>query len=129
MRHQSDPDLQTARYQLEAFGIPDYVVKTWLAHRQSAASRGIPFLFTLLQWHLWWKAELLRLGPEAKRGRRRGEYVMARIGDRGSYEQGNVRALTPAQNAAEVPSDVRAMAADKDFPCRTSPTMLWRHSL
>ena len=113
MRQSIDPDLQAARYQRETFGIPDYAVKAWLAHRQSAAARGIPFRFTLLQWHLWWKSELRLLGPAAKRGRRRGEYVMARLGDSGAYEPGNVRALTPAENHADRSDDARAVAADK----------------
>ena len=113
MRQSSDPELQLARYQRDTYGVPDYAVKAWLAHRQSAKSRGIQFRFTLLQWHLWWRAELRSLGPDARRGRRRGEYVMARLCDVGAYEPGNVRALTPAGNAADVPDDVRAMAAEK----------------
>lgn len=92
----SAADLESDRY-----AIPAYVKRQYLAQKHSSAQRGIVFDFTLLRWHLWWKAELAKIGPDAKRGRRRGEYVMARIGDQGAYEVGNVYCATAEQNIAD----------------------------
>jgi|HubBroStandDraft_5_1064220.scaffolds.fasta_scaffold48799_6 hypothetical protein len=103
-------DLITAERQRAIYGISSYVYRQWKAHRDSAKRREVPFRFSLLAWHCWWNAELIVLGPDAKRGRRRGEYVMARYGDRGAYEPGNVYAATPGQNNADKRADVVELA-------------------
>ena len=97
-----------AKHEQSTYGIPEYAFRAWNAQRYNAKRRGIPFKFSLFQWDQWWHAALASLGPEAKRGRRLGLYMMARIGDAGAYEHGNVYAATAAQNAADIPADVRA---------------------
>jgi hypothetical protein len=60
--------------------------------KKNAGTRGIPFWLTFEEWLGIWKAS----GHLAERGRRRGQYVMARFGDRGAYETGNVE-IIPAE--------------------------------
>lgn len=62
-----------------------------------AAERGIEFKFTFEEWVVWWETHL---GPEwmKYRGRRHCDYVMARKGDVGAYEAGNVVCMTASQN-------------------------------
>lgn len=108
MNQQVKPDdITVAQRQKEIYGIPAYVYKAWRSQRHSSLRRGIPFRFTLLAWHCWWNTELLAIGPDARRGKRKTEYVMARRGDAGGYEPGNVYAALPGQNARDIPSDVR----------------------
>ena len=95
------------------YGISKRDYQAYRAHYNSAKKRKIPFRFKLLTWVLWWQEELRKIGPDAKRGRERNHYVMARKSDRGAYEPGNVRCVKPRDNAAEVSRDVRAMAAEK----------------
>lgn len=104
-----DDALVIANRERETYGISAYVYRGWKAHKDSARKRGIDFRFTLFEWHCWWNAELATLGPDARRGRRRGEYVMARRGDAGAYEHANVYVATPGQNARDIPEDIRAM--------------------
>lgn len=66
----------------------------------SAADRGIDFLFTFDRWVSWWETQLGQKWFEL-RGRSKGKYVMARIGDSGPYIESNVICLTVSQNSAE----------------------------
>lgn len=67
------------------------------AHIFSAKGRGIPFLMSFTEWFdMWWQS-----GHWHERGCRRGEYCMARYGDKGPYEVGNVRICTVEENGAE----------------------------
>lgn len=84
-----------AVHQRETYGIPRREFEAWIAHRDNAKRRGIPFRFSLLQWRVWWR---LNLPAGSSRGRKRGQYVMARLGDRGAYEAGNVECITQASN-------------------------------
>jgi hypothetical protein len=111
-RPPSDEYLAAER-ERDIYGIPAYVFKAWNAQRYSAKKRGIPFRFGLFQWHCWWRSVLVGLGPEAKRGNRKGQYMMARTGDQGAYEAGNVYAATPKQNIADIPQTVRLRASEK----------------
>jgi hypothetical protein len=65
--------------------------------REGAAERGIKFKFTYEQWVAWWEAHL---GPDwmQKRGCRRGQFVMARKGDKGPYAAWNVQCVLQAEN-------------------------------
>jgi len=65
--------------------------------KNNAAKRGIEFKFTYDQWVAWWEANL---GPNwfDLRGCKRGQYVMARHGDAGSYRIENVSCLTVTAN-------------------------------
>ena len=67
------------------------------AQRSDAKRRGIPFLLTFEEWLNIWKAS----GRLQQRGHGRGRYVMARNGDRGGYELGNVRVILFEENAQE----------------------------
>lgn len=69
-------------------------------HKQSAKKRGIDFQFTLEQWIKWWEDNL---GSDwfSLRGRKRGQYVMARCQDKGSYHPDNVGCVTNTVNHLE----------------------------
>jgi hypothetical protein len=105
--------LAVARRQVALYGIAEHAFKAWRAQAESAVRRGIPFRFSLFEWDQWWKRELIVLGPDAKRGRRKGAYMMARFKDQGAYEHGNVYAATAAQNANDIPPEVRIAAQRK----------------
>lgn len=76
------------------------ISKIYWNHRYMAQRRGIPFLFTQEEWVTWW---ISHLGPDWRnlRGRRRGQYVMARMGDKGAYEHSNVKCVSVTINHAE----------------------------
>ena len=95
-------DVRQARRERDLYGIPSYVYQPWRSQFHSSRKRGIPFRFGLLQWHRWWQEELRKIGPNAKRGLRRGEFMMCRVGDQGAYEPGNVYCGTARQNQADV---------------------------
>lgn len=65
--------------------------------RRAAKLRGIPFLMAFEEWIGMWKAS----GHWEQRGWRRGQYVMARPGDKGPYEIGNVKICLAEENRAE----------------------------
>lgn len=75
----------------------DKVLKRFYAHRANAKLRNIPFLLTFHQWRRIW----LESGKWDQCGWRRGQYCMARFGDRGAYEIGNVRICLAEENRAE----------------------------
>jgi hypothetical protein len=62
--------------------------------RSNANRRGIPFLLTYAEWLRWW----LDSGHAEHRGRNKGQYVMARIGDVGSYALNNIICITNSEN-------------------------------
>lgn len=68
--------------------------------KHMAAQRGIEFKFTYQEWTDWWLAQL---GPNwtKLRGRRKDQYVMARIGDKGGYEAPNVKCVLASVNHKE----------------------------
>ena len=111
-----------ARAEQAMYAIPERDFRSWIAQRDTAKARGIPFHFSLLAWRLWWQCQLARLGPDAKRGRARDSYVMARIGDRGAYETDNVQCITLAQNSADQPRETRDAARIKAAHTRQSRT-------
>lgn len=65
------------------------------AHKRRAKLKGIPFLMTFDQWWALWAPHW------DKRGVGRGSMVMARNGDIGAYEVGNVRITTNEANISE----------------------------
>lgn len=97
-----DLSTETARRHQAIYAIPERDFLAWKAQRDAAKRRGIPFRFTLLGWRVWWRLQLKLLGPDAARGRSRSQYVMARLGDKGAYEVGNVRCVTAERNAADI---------------------------
>jgi hypothetical protein len=68
--------------------------------KDRSKTRKIPFLFTMDQWVNWWVGNL---GPDwmSKRGARRGQYVMARFHDKGSYILGNTKCILSEDNHIE----------------------------
>jgi hypothetical protein len=71
--------------------------KRYRDHKASAKQRGIPFLLTFEQWLQIWTDS----GHLDERGAHKGEYVMARYGDSGAYEVGNVDIVTAEKNCSE----------------------------
>lgn len=85
-------------------------------HRYSAEQRGIEFKLTFSKWIEIWEES----GQLDNRGREVGKYVMARFGDKGGYEVGNVKIVLSVENNREgslgkpVPRErVERMAATK----------------
>ncbi len=68
--------------------------------RRDARKRGIVFNFEFEQWENWWE---INLGPNwfTLRGHRKGQYVMARLGDVGAYHPDNVKCITAEENHHE----------------------------
>ena len=67
------------------------------SHKGNAKVRGVPFLLSFDEWRTLW----LDSGKWSQRGARRGQYVMARYGDRGPYAVGNVRICLSGENHQE----------------------------
>jgi hypothetical protein len=68
--------------------------KRFREQRNSAKRRGISWRLTYEQWLKIWSDS----GKLARRGNRKGNYVMARFDDKGSYAVGNVKIITCQQN-------------------------------
>lgn len=95
-------------------------VEEWLAGRstvlrlhsvyrkQKRASivRRIGFLLSFREWIEIWTQS----GKLDQRGRRRGQYVMARLKDRGPYKVGNVQIITNAENIRDAHEGTRHSA-------------------
>src|SRR5262245_11518524 len=71
-------------------------------HKSSALYRGIEFLLTFEDWWNIWQTS----GKWEQRGRQRDQYVMARFGDQGAYERGNVKICLVGENIAESNRDM-----------------------
>ena len=67
------------------------------SQRAKAGHRGILFLLSFDEWLRIWQDS----GHLPERGCRRGLYVMARPGDRGAYEVGNVKIIKSGENLSE----------------------------
>jgi hypothetical protein len=66
-------------------------------HKAHAKARGIEFNMTFAEWWATWTDS----GRWIERGIRRGCYVMARHGDQGAYEVGNVSIVLHEVNSVE----------------------------
>jgi hypothetical protein len=69
----------------------------WAVAKGCAKQRGIPFRLTFEEWLAIWTES----GKLDQRGWRRGQFVMARPGDKGAYEIGNVVICLAEENRAE----------------------------
>lgn len=69
----------------------------YLAHKNSAKQRGIRFLLTFEEWFVIWEDS----GVFHLRGRQRGQYCMARYGDKGPYAVGNVEIIPMTKNSSD----------------------------
>jgi len=75
----------------------DILKRQFQFQQSNAKRRGIGFLLTFEQWlKIWTDSSHLH-----ERGCHRGKYNMARYGDRGAYEVGNVRIIPHGDNIAE----------------------------
>lgn len=72
-------------------------MRAFQQQRVSARNRFIPFKLNLWQWWTIWQDS----GKWDLRGRGKGHYCMARIGDKGTYEVGNVKIILNEENASE----------------------------
>ena len=72
-------------------------IKRYRKQRRRATQRDIPWLFSYVTWRkMWWES-----GKWGQRGVKRGNYVMARFGDKGPYSPDNVRICTASENHKE----------------------------
>ena len=72
-------------------------VGAFLRQKHTADARAIPWRLTLWQWwSIWWES-----GHWHERGRGRNGYCMARFGDDGAYELGNVEIIKSTKNASD----------------------------
>jgi len=85
--------------------------KAYRDHKSNSKRRGIPFRLTYEQWLGIWKAS----GKLHLRGRKRGQYCMARINDKGAYEVGNVEIILVQHNHSEAYSNMTPKAYAKWF--------------
>lgn len=65
--------------------------------RTNAIIRGVEWKITPWEWWCIWRDS----GHAKERGRLRDNYVMARLGDAGAYEVGNVEIITASQNSID----------------------------
>ena len=80
------------------FLLHDYDVKSrYWQHMNNAKRRGIDFNMTYEEWLFVW----LSSGHFHERGKGREQYVMARYGDTGPYEVGNVKIIPNHENCSE----------------------------
>lgn len=72
--------------------------RAYTMQRRQSRDRGIEWLFTLETWWAVWDAS----GRWEQRGRKLGNFVMARKGDVGPYSPDNVYICTCTQNLQEM---------------------------
>jgi hypothetical protein len=93
------------RQRMSEYGFPRYGLSleekrlraAFQHQHKRATQRGIIFSLVYKEWlKIWHDSSHL-----AQRGRRRGQYVMARPGDRGAYEIGNVKIILVKENIRE----------------------------
>jgi len=75
----------------------DPIWGAYMKQKWHAKERNIPFLLSFNDWWSVWDTS----GQWLLRGCRKGRYVMARFGDQGGYEVGNVKIITHSENLSE----------------------------
>ena len=75
----------------------DTICLRYLEHKKNSYRRGIPFLLSFPQWIEIWVSS----GKLAERGIGSKGWVMARVGDQGSYEIGNVFIYPSTMNVVD----------------------------
>jgi hypothetical protein len=68
--------------------------RSYLMQRRQAGLRGVPWEFTFEEWVRVWEES----GKWSQRGSKKGQFVMARHGDVGPYNTGNVSIVTAETN-------------------------------
>jgi hypothetical protein len=88
--------------------LPEHPLKkqraAYSVQKRTAKQRGIEWKFTFKEWWAWWQVD----NRWENRGRGRGCFVMARIGDQGPYSPDNVYCATAEQNVKDTPYEVRS---------------------
>lgn len=86
--------------------------RAWVAQKHAAYHRGILFKFSFESWCRWWHAQL---GPDwqDKRGCHRGQFAMARRGDKGPYAPHNVKCILSTDNQKETVKNGTSNAGEK----------------
>ncbi len=69
----------------------------YISHKGLAKSRGVPFELTFEEWYNWW----LSTGHYHERGKKKGQYVMARFNDDGAYSLDNIKCILHSENVSE----------------------------
>jgi hypothetical protein len=101
LQHGLTKSCGTPRLEAHIYGKDYKYLNYYKKHLHSARRRGIPFRLDFEQWISIWKES----GHLDERGR--SGYVMARFGDTGAYEIGNVRIITTSDNTKEYFDDYR----------------------
>lgn len=70
-------------------------MRRFKVHSVNAKQRGVEFKLTFEEWFSWWH----ETGHYHERGNKRGQYVMARKGDKGAYELGNIECMQAQVNS------------------------------
>lgn len=94
-------------------------------HKARAKRRNIEWQFTLDSWIECWGADI------EKRGRNKGQLVMARYNDQGPYHPDNVRKITTEENTLEARNGGRGFFQPHSIESRIkiSETMKDRFSM
>jgi hypothetical protein len=71
--------------------------EAYASQRDTSTRRGIQFLLTLEEWVNIWESS----GKLPQRGRKKGQYCMARFGDVGPYAVGNVKIMLSQKNTSD----------------------------
>lgn len=85
--------------------------RQFLNQRTGAEKRNIPFRLTFSEWQAWWE----QTGHQHERGSGRHQYVMARKGDQGAYELGNIECITAKQNIEDYVRTHTHRQSEADF--------------
>lgn len=72
-------------------------IRAFQKHRAGAKKRGIEFILSFDEWLIFWKQS----GKLNSRGRAGHQYCMARFGDKGAYELGNIKIIRQRENLSE----------------------------
>lgn len=105
----------------------------YMANKTSAKQRNIEFRLTFEEWRDWW----LATGHFHERGRKRGQYAMARYGDVGPYALGNIQCITNTDNVGASnsnrvfrPETLQKLRGNKNrLGCKASPLTRLRCSI
>lgn len=81
------------------------VRKAYQSQKDCAKQRKIEFKFTYEEWIVWWDKHL---GSDwfNLRGCKRGQYVMARLQDKGSYEDSNIECILHTTNTKDAKNNI-----------------------
>lgn len=71
--------------------------RAFASQKACAKRRRIGFELTFDEWLAMWESS----GKLKQRGCKKGQYVMARFGDKGDYEIGNVKIILHSENTKE----------------------------